>query len=106
MTDFKDLDSVKKAEVKAINKIQNAQKKAGLLIAKAEKDITNYEQTTMSDLELKLKRQYKLEDKRAREQAKKIKSEGELEASKLHEETQAKKNKAIDYIVNAIIGGQ
>jgi vacuolar-type H+-ATPase subunit H len=106
VADFSDFDTVKKVEVKVMKNIQNAKKKAELFIAKADKDINNYEQKALSDLTLKLERQYKLEDKKAKEQAKKIRAEGELQANRLTEETQAKKEKAVEYIVNAIIGGQ
>lgn len=102
--DFKDLELVKSAEDKSILDIQNAEKQAEKIIIDAERNFLAYENKSLNELSARLEEEYKREEQKAIEEAKKIKINGEAEAEQLKNQIQPKMPAAVDYIVKAIIG--
>ena len=105
-TDFKDLQLIKEAEDKSIKSIQAAKKKAEKIIADAEHNVIAFEKKEIAELTAKLEQEYQLEEKKAKQKAKKIKEEGEIEAQQLKQAIQAKIPMAVEHIVKAVMGGK
>ncbi len=103
-TDFKDLDLVKRAEENSIRNIENAKKKADRIIAFTNQNLIDQKEKYISDLTKKLNLLYKSEENKAKSEAEKIKAEGKVEEEQLKQKVRDRMPKAVDYIVNKIVG--
>lgn len=86
--------------------IQNAERSAEKIFNDKEKAIQNKKNKAIADLTAKLDQQFKQYEKNAKDEAKKIKSDGELEADKLKQDLQRRIPDAVKRIVNSVISGK
>ena len=102
--DFSDLERIKRAEEKATQDLAAAERNAERIIADAEKNFALYKTKMMTELKSKLDQEYKFEEQTAKEEAKKIKAQGDTEATQLSDRVRARIPNAVDHIVKSVIG--
>ena len=102
--DFSALQRVKFAEDKAIKDIQAAEKQAEMIVINAEQAAVQNEKKSIDALRIKLDQEFKVQEQKAKEEAKLIRSHGEAEADKIKSEVQMRIPTAVDQIVKSVIG--
>jgi vacuolar-type H+-ATPase subunit H len=102
--DYQDLERVKSMEEKSIKDIQNAESQAERILIDTEKGIQTKRKAAIEDLTKRLELFFNQEEQKAKEEAKKIKADGELESEKLKQDVKARIPDAVKQIVEAVIG--
>ena len=103
--DFKDLKLIKDAEEKSLSSLKLTEKRAERLLADTEQKFSHHEKRSIADLSAKLDEQFKAEEQRAKDQATKVKADGQREAEARKQEIRVRMPQAVEHIVKAVIQG-